>query len=191
MTPLERSEQAMSALKVFPLPSIVLFPHQLVPLHIFEPRYRELVRDALTGDSVIALAHLQPGWERDYPGRPALRSICTVGVLVWHEVLKDGRYNVVVQGTSRARLIEELPPTKLYREARAELLEDPPFDGPEDEQLRQAVLELATRMQPALGEPLVSIATRFSGGALADAVASTLITDTPRRELLLNQLDVE
>ncbi|MFN0064223.1 MAG: LON peptidase substrate-binding domain-containing protein [Myxococcaceae bacterium] len=190
MTPLERCKRAMSALKIFPLPSVVLFPHGLMPLHVFEPRYRNMMRDALVEDSVIALANLKAGWERDYAGRPPLKPICTAGLIVWSEMMKDGRFNIVVQGVTRARLIEELPPTKLYREASAELVNDGEADEPAEEQLRHAVLELATRMQPALAEPLLAVATRFSGGALADAVASALVKDTTRRELLLNQLNI-
>ena len=87
MTALERLERAKNALKVFPLPSVVLFPHTVLPLHIFEPRYRDLVRDALASDKVMALAQLEPGYEGSYAGRPRMRPMVCAGVIAWHEEL--------------------------------------------------------------------------------------------------------
>ncbi len=58
--------------RLFPLPNLVLFPHVMQPLHVFEPRYREMLQDALTGDHLITMAILEPGWEKNYEGRPAV-----------------------------------------------------------------------------------------------------------------------
>jgi uncharacterized protein len=186
----ERIMQSAEALKVFPLPSAVLLPHSVVPLHIFEPRYRELVRDALEGDRVMALAQLEPGWESDYAARPAMQRMMCVGLIAWDEQLEDGRYNILLQGVCRARMLSELPAEHLYREARVELLPDPPYEGPEDEQLRQAVLELATRVPPSFSEGLLPAVARSNGGALADVVASAIIPEPERRQELLLELDV-
>ena len=82
MTELERVRAASPALKVFPLPSVVLFPETVQPLHIFEPRYRELVKTALAGDKVLVLAQLQSGWEPDYHGRPPLKPITVESVMI-------------------------------------------------------------------------------------------------------------
>ena len=104
-TALERIALTTHALKVFPLPSAVLFPHAALPLHIFEPRYRDLVRDALAGDKVMALAQLEPGWESQYGERPPLQPMLCAGLIIWHEELPDGRYNILLQGVARARLL--------------------------------------------------------------------------------------
>ena len=189
MSPLERAEAACAALKVFPLPSAVLFPASALPLHIFEERYRQLVYDCLQSDRVIAIAQLQPGWEVGYYERPPLAPICCAGVLSWHESLDEGRYNIVLHGAVRARVLEELPPTRLYREVRAEALVDRPYVGPEEDQVRQAVLELSTRIPAAVGEKLLQGAMREKGGALADVIAATVVSDLDRRQQLLCELD--
>jgi Lon protease-like protein len=186
----ERVIQSAEALKVFPLPSAVLLPHSVIPLHIFEPRYRELVGDALAGDRVMALAQLEPGWEADYAGRPAMQRMMCAGLIVWHEALEDGRYNILLQGVCRARLLSELLSERLYRQARVELLPDPPYHGAEEEQLRQAVLELAGRVPPSFSEGLLPAVARASGGTLADVVAAAIIPEPERRQQLLTQLDV-
>jgi Lon protease-like protein len=138
----------------------------------------------------MALAQLEPGWEPDYQGRPTLQGMMCVGLIAWHEELEDGRYNILLQGVCRARLLSELPAEHLYREVRAELLPDPAYHGPEEEQLRQAVLELAGRVPPSFSEGLLPAVARASGGTLADVVASAIIPEPERRQQLLLQLDV-
>jgi Lon protease-like protein len=190
MTVPDRLTQAAEALKVFPLPSAVLFPHSVIPLHIFEPRYRDMVRDALATDRIMALAQLEPGWEPRYGGRPAMQRVLCAGIIIWHEALPEGRYNILLQGVCRARLVSELPAQRLYREARVDLLPDPPFHGPEEEQLRQAIFELAGRVPPTFSEGLLPAVARANGGALADVVAAAIIPEPERRQSLLAELDV-
>jgi Lon protease-like protein len=190
MTALERVESAKNALKVFPLPSVVLFPHTVLPLHIFEPRYRDLVRDALAADRVMALAQLEAGYEGSYVGQPRMRPMVCAGVIAWHEELEGGRYNIIVQGTVRARIIDELPPRTLYREIRVSLLPDDERTTPEEEELRQAVFELAARLPPQVAQGLLQISARSTGGALADVVASSVVADVERRQELLCELAV-
>lgn len=186
----QRIASASDALKVFPLPSVVLFPHTVLPLHIFEPRYRALVRDALATDRVMALAQLEPGWEGHYEGRPAMQPMLCAGLILWHEEVEDGRFNILLQGVCRARMLEELPAAKPYREVRAEIIEDFPYEGPEEEQLRQAVFELASRVPPDYAEGLLPITARASGGMLADVVAAAVVPEVGRRQQLLGELDV-
>ncbi len=186
----ERVERAASALKVFPLPSAVLFPHTVIPLHIFEPRYRALVQDALAGDRVLALSQLEPGWEGNYGGRPPMLPLMCAGVIAWDEQVEEGRYNILLQGVCRVRMTSELAADKSYREVRAEVLPDLPYEGPEEEQLRQAVFELAGRVPPSFAENLLPVAARARGGMLADVVASSVIPEPERRQALLAELDV-
>jgi uncharacterized protein len=147
------------------------------------------VRDCLAGDGVIALAQLEPGWETNYYERPGLQPICCAGVLVWHEALEGGRYNIVLQGAARIRVLDELPAAHAYREVRAELLADPPYQGPEEELVRQAVLELSARVPAEVGDKVLQLAMRASGGGLADVVASTVVSDIETRQRLLCELD--
>lgn len=186
----ERVERAASALKVFPLPSAVLFPHTVIPLHIFEPRYRALVKDALAGDRVMALAQLEPGWEGDYQGRPPMQPMMCAGLIIWDEQVEEGRYNILLQGVCRVRMVGELPEETAYRQVRAEVLPDLPYQGPEEEQLRQAVFELAGRVPPSFAENLLPVAARALGGTLADVVASAVVPEAERRQQLLAELDV-
>src|SRR5262245_50815196 len=110
--------------RLFPLPNLVLFPQGVQPLHIFEPRYRQMTADALADDRLLALVLLKPGWEEDYHARPAIHSTACLGKIVRDQCLHDGRYNLLLHGLSRVRLVEELPGPKLYRSARVLLVSD-------------------------------------------------------------------
>lgn len=92
---------------VFPLPNVVLFPNVFLPLHVFEPRYRAMVGDALGGDRIIGMALLQPGFETDYEGRPPIYSVGCAGVITHSEPMADGRYNIVLRGLEKFRITDE------------------------------------------------------------------------------------
>jgi Lon protease-like protein len=95
------------AIPIFPLPNVVLVPHGSLPLHIFEPRYREMVGDALDGDRLIGMVLLRPGWEGDYQGRPPVYPIGCAGVITHHDRMADGRYNIVLRGLEKFRITGE------------------------------------------------------------------------------------
>lgn len=109
---------------LFPLPGLVFFPHAIQPLHVFEPRYRQLTADALTGDRLMALVLLRPGWEDDYDHQPAIHQVACLGRIVADQSLPDGRTNLVLRGLARIRIVAEPPTKKLYRQARVEVLTD-------------------------------------------------------------------
>jgi len=92
---------------IFPLPNVVLFPNVFLPLHIFEPRYRAMVADSLAGDRIIGMTLLQPGFEGDYHGNPAVYAVGCAGVITHAERLPDGRSNVVLRGLEKFRIVEE------------------------------------------------------------------------------------
>src|ERR1700681_1365913 len=100
--------------RLFPLPNVVLFPHVIQPLLIFEPRYRQMTADALAGDRLISLALLRPGWEEDYEGRPAVHPIGCLGKIVADQHLDGGRYNLLLRGLRRVRLLGDVPTDRLY-----------------------------------------------------------------------------
>ena len=115
-------------LPLFPLPNVVLFPNVFLPLHIFEPRYREMVADAITGDRMIGMVLLRPGWELNYEGRPPVYPIGCSGLITHVEQLADGRYNIVLRGFERFRVVAE-DHSRPYRRASLERLSEQPMDG--------------------------------------------------------------
>ena len=106
-------------LTIFPLTGAILFPGLQLPLHIFEPRYRAMVSDALARDRRIGM--IQP--QRPTEGAPLFEIGC-VGKIGEFEALEDGRYNLVLEGESRFRMLRELDVTTPFRQIEAELIED-------------------------------------------------------------------
>lgn len=104
-------------LPIFPLPNIVFFPQTRLPLHVFEPRYRQMVKDALDSDQRIGIVLLRPGWEADYFGTPAVFDVLTLGTIEQAVPLDDGRYNIIVRGDMRVRVLGEVSRVP-YRTAR-------------------------------------------------------------------------
>ena len=112
---------------LFPLPNTILFPEVLVPLYVFEPRYRTMVSEVLDQAGHLAIPRIMPGFEADSLGNPPLCKIVGVGQIVDYETHEDGTCHISVLGRSRGILKEELP-RETYRRARIEILEDPPVD---------------------------------------------------------------
>jgi uncharacterized protein len=108
-----------STIPIFPLPNVVLFPNVFLPLHIFEPRYRQMVSDALAGERMIGMVLLQPGHESDYEGTPPVYDIGCAGLITHVERLADGRFNIVLRGFERFRIVGEEDPNGqvMYRRA--------------------------------------------------------------------------
>lgn len=124
---------------LFPLDSAVLLPQQVIPLHIFEPRYRQMVEHALDSSGQIAIGVFEGDrWKEEYHGRPPIKPAVCLGQIAQHERLPDGRFNLLVQGVCRARIVEELPPEEdvLYRRV---LLD--PVGQADEESLMDASLE--------------------------------------------------
>src|SRR5262249_45106115 len=106
-------------LPLFPLPNVVLFPNVFLPLHIFEPRYRDMVADAVSSDRLAGMGRLQPGWDKDYEGRPPIYAVGCSGVMTHVERLADGRFNIVLRGLERFRIVQENQ-DRSYRRALVE-----------------------------------------------------------------------
>ncbi len=113
----------MQLVPLFPLPNVVLFPNVPLPLHVFEPRYRSLVADALASHRTVGMTLLRPGYHADYHGRPPIYALGCAGTIVEEELLEDGRYNIVLQGRERFRVVEEQGGAP-YRLAVVERLEE-------------------------------------------------------------------
>ncbi|MCA9259650.1 MAG: LON peptidase substrate-binding domain-containing protein [Planctomycetales bacterium] len=183
--------------RLFPLPDLVLFPHVMQPLHIFEPRYLQLLHEALDSDGLIAMSTFLPGWEANYEGRPGLCHALCIGRVVTHQRQDDGAYNVMLLGLRRARLIEELPPRKLFREARVELLEDlqPERSADFNQSLQAELCEKFRQFLPDdFGDnPSVVdlLQSEASLAALTDLVSFAAPLETPVKYELLAERDVE
>lgn len=108
-----------STIPIFPLPTVVLFPNVFLPLHIFERRYRQMVTEAIAGDRLIGMVLLQPGFDAEYEGCPPTYDIGCAGLITHAERLPDGRFNIVLQGLEKFRIVGEHEPTDkvLYRQA--------------------------------------------------------------------------
>ncbi len=139
---------------VFPLPGVVLFPHTVIPLHIFELRYRTMVREALSGERLIAMTLLKPGWERDYEGSPAFHPLGCLGRFEEVEWLPNDCYDLRLLGLARVRLervVREYP----YRTAHVELLPQEPYteDDPLIQVEKRALIEACARWAAAAEVP--------------------------------------
>jgi ATP-dependent Lon protease len=182
--------------RVFPLPNLVLFPHVMQPLHIFEPRYRHLLEDALATDRLIAMALLAPGWESDYEGRPALCPMACLGRVTTYHRLDDGTYNMLLLGLQRVRLLREIQPHKPYREAEVVLCEDsyPVCPGPTCRALQQRLRDAFVRVLPLLPEAQEQmdqlLAADIPLGVLTDVVSFMLEIEIGHKETLLAEIDV-
>lgn len=131
---------------LFPLPNAVLFPNVFLPLHVFEPRYREMVADTLNGDRIIGMVLLRPGWEADYDGRPDIYPVGCAGLVTHAERLADGRYNIVLQGMEKFRVVGE-DGSRTYRLAHVESIIEPPAEH-DREALRAARRRLEALLVP-------------------------------------------
>jgi len=144
---------AVEAMPLFPLPGAVFIPHTMLPLHVFEERYRDMVDDAIKGNGYLAVPRLKPGWEKGYEGRPPVFETAGFGKIVRYDPLPDGRANIVILGLGRIHIREEISRDTLYRVAEGSLLSDEFPDGGRptlDSHVRRLRMMLA---QIAAGRP--------------------------------------
>ena len=184
--------------RLFPLPNLVFFPRVMQPLHIFEPRYRQMTADALAGDRLIALVLPRPDWEKDYAGKPAIHSVACIGHILADHRLEDGRYNILLRGQARIRILEELPgeDDKLYRVARTEILKESPICHPAQEsRWRKTLLRKAPEWfadQSDVVEQLRKLLhSDLPIGALCDIIAFAVPLEAELKQRLLEELHVE
>jgi Lon protease-like protein len=178
---------------IFPLPDVTFFPNTLLPLHVFEGRYRAMVSDALERDRRLVVVRLQPGYEATYAGKPAVYPIAGLGEIVSCERLATGRYNILLKGECRVRLEQELPTDTLYRLVRARRLADDEPAG--DTGAALARIRTACRaLLGALERPAdlldTALAEGQAPGVIADRVAASVLPDADLRQSLLETLDV-
>lgn len=182
--------------RLFPLPNMVMFPSVIQPLHVFEPRYRDMMADALDDDWLLAPVLLQTPNPDDYFEAPAIHPVACLGHVFQQEELPDGRYNLLLQGISRIRIVDELMTDKTYRTAEVQLLEDELISSPSLEADLRA--ELATRLQSWLPTHVVTesqmqqlLTSDLTLANLCDVLAFALPFDLVIKQQLLEELNVE
>ncbi|MCB9682929.1 MAG: LON peptidase substrate-binding domain-containing protein [Alphaproteobacteria bacterium] len=179
----ESVQGVVDPLPLFPLPGVVLLPGELLPLHVFEPRYRALVRHVLDGDGRLGIATLQPGFEATYDGAPPLYPEVGVGRILRHQALPDGRSNVLVVHEHVGRITAEHTVATPFRQVAVQL--SPP------------VADAAYAPTPALGVLALQVAAavgplgprerlfELEGAAWVDAMARLFLTDADDRRAYL------
>jgi Lon protease-like protein len=176
-----------ATIPIFPLDKVVLFPNVFLPLHIFEPRYRAMVSDALAGDRIIGMVLLRPGFEADYEGRPPVYDIGCAGVITHSEKLSDGRFNIVLRGLEKFRIRDE-DASRPYRLAQVDPMPETP-DAAEREQLRRQRQRLEALLAAAVersgSEPRFPPAVPDED--LVNALAQYLELDGIERQALLER----
>jgi Lon protease-like protein len=184
---------ALSSLPIFPLANCVLLPGGLLPLHVFEPRYRELTRDCLATHHLMGVARLRPGFEQSYYGRPPVYERCGVGRIICSEELPDGRFALLLRGVARAEIARELSSEKGYRLVEARVLSDMSCDPGDARDHHRKLITLCDRLAEVIeqgGPQLRDLVRSFeSPGACADAIAAALIMDADARQELLEAID--
>jgi len=175
-------------LPLFPLPNVVLFPNVFLPLHIFEPRYREMVADAVASDRMIGMVLLRPGWERDYEGRPAVYPVGCSGVLTHVERLPDGRYNLVLRGLERFRIVDE-DHALSYRRANIEPLLEKQLTAEDRAVIRRQRAKLESMLAPAVERVGADSAmpSSMSDEDLVNALAQYLDLEALEKQALLER----
>jgi hypothetical protein len=182
-------------LPVFPLPDVVFFPRTVLPLHVFETRYRAMVRDALATDRTIAVALLQPGWEQQYAGSPACFEVATAGTIEDLETTADGRYYFKLAGSVRVRLGEVLRDAP-YRLVRAEEIPESPVDE-SDPFIRSRKLDLLAtqvclvRELTGNDDPNLVLDERLAFAAAVNGACASLPAEAAIRQALLELDDLK
>jgi Lon protease-like protein len=188
--------EALDRLPIFPLPNCVLLPGGLLPLHVFEPRYRDMTRDCLGGSRVMAVARLRPDGLDGSNGHehPAVYAHCGLGRIIASEELPDGRFHILLRGVARVQIAEELAAEHAYRQVRAVLLDDQGSQRPDA--VRAGYLQLVSlcdRLALCLdkgGDQLRELVRgQPSAAETADVITAALVTDPDARQTLLETLD--
>ena len=194
---MELPEGGTADVRLFPLPNLVMFPHVLQPLHIYESRYCEMLEDALADNQLIATALLEPGWERDYEGSPPIASTVCVGRVVSHSPDGNGRHNILLLGTAPSPRAGRTGDRASYRQAEVRLLGDyySTTAAEQRQKLRHHLVDSFRRLLPtteAVREQFEQLlGSHVPLGVLTDIVAFSVNLDLEVKLQLLQQLNVD
>ena len=187
MAPLPEGE---FLLPLFPLPNIVFFPHTRLPLHVFEPRYRQMIVDAMEADQRFGIVLLRPGWEAEYFGTPAVYECGTVGTIEQAVPLEDGRFNIVVRGDVRFRILDEVSRVP-YRTARVIAEPEVAHSVEESYAQREWLADVSRQyLQYLPDQTAVPEIDTVSLNALTNALIMSLNVDVEEKQRLLEMSDI-
>jgi Lon protease-like protein len=176
---------------VFPLPNVVFFPGNALPLHVFEPRYRELAQAALAGERMIGVALLRPGWEKHYQGSPEFHPVIGLGKIIEDTRLEDGRFNLLLFGVARAR-VRDIVSSSPYRTARVEILKEQGRQGKALERRRRLLVAFYEQLLREMSQGQISSPPKdLPLGLVCDLLASVINFDPETKQAMLEEPDVE
>ena len=177
-------------LPLFPLPNIVFFPHTRLPLHVFEPRYRQMVKDVLETDQRFGIVLLRPGWEAEYFGAPPVFDCGTLGTIEQSVALDDGRYNIVVRGDARFKILDEVSRVP-YRTARVIMQPEVEHEAQAAYAQREWLADLSHQYLKYLpDQAAVPEIETVNLDALTNALIMSLNLDIEEKQKLLEMNDV-
>lgn len=183
--------------RLFPLPELVLFPHAMQPLHIFEPRYCEMLGEAMAGDHLIAMSTLTGGNMAGIGAEPGIASTVCLGRIISHAEVEEGRHNVLLMGVRRARIVNELDAGRPFRMAMVEVLDDiyPPTGATDRGQLKSDLLEAFGEVIPVSVNSQQNLHDLMAGqmglGPITDIISYTLPFTIEAKLKLLGDSDVD
>lgn len=183
--------------RLFPLPDLVLFPHAMQPLHIFEPRYCEMLSEALAGDHLIAMSTLTGGHAASMVSEPTIASTVCLGRIISHAEVEEGRHNILLVGVRRARIVHELDAGRSFRMAKVEVLGDvyPPGGATARGQLKSDLLSAFGEVIPASVNSQQNLHDLMAGqmglGPITDIISYTLPFEVEEKLQLLGEADVD
>lgn len=189
------TEAHLEHMALFPLPGGVFFPHTRLPLHVFEPRYRAMTEEALADRIPITVVKLTDPRTYDEAGRPAYHPVGCVGFVTHHQRLPDGRFNILLEGVARIRILEERGDSpRPYRVARAELLREAvgsqQLVSAQMNTLQGIIVGLRSAHERLADAISRTISHAPTPGAVADALASLILSDASARQGVLEELSV-
>lgn len=191
----EADDADLGKVRLFPLPNFVMFPHVVKGLHIFEPRYCDMLRDALATDQRITMACLLDGWQKDYHVKPPIYNTVCVGKIIHHTPTDDGRHNILLAGLYRAKVLHEISSNATFRYAQIEPIEDSE-SGIDEEGLKKLFKVLLNAFRHSVPHLVIdpifqdSSLQKMTLGMLTDIIAHLLPLGYPVKRLLLSEPNV-
>jgi Lon protease-like protein len=177
---------------LFPLATVVFFPNTLLPLHVFEPRYKQMINDVINDERIIGMVLLKPQWEKNYYGNPEIYDVACMGRIVSSEPVEDGKFNIVLYGLKRIRIVE-IVKNHPYRVARVKILED--IHEANEDFCRESITKLITAWNGMLGKEQeshkIKIDLQLPLECLTDALASLIVSNIFDRQELLAEPNVK
>ena len=176
---------------LFPLPNVVFFPNSLLPLHVFESRYKQMINDIIDSERIIGMVLLKPGWEKNYYEEPAIFNVACMGKIISIEVQEDGKSNIVLYGLKRVKIVEMVHDVP-YRLARVNILEN--VHGANEDLYQKGIVELVSKWNSILHKDQkshrIKIDKSLSLENLTDALAPLIVSNVLQKQTFLEEINV-